>query len=139
MLIGVRLQVTNIGLFYLFSIVSSIAFFSLVLFLGAAFGNIGKTIAGVLLLIQFGGSSGIFPVALTPTFFQVMHAYLPMTYSINGLREIIAIGTDPIYLTEQFMVLSGLVVGSALLAWLTFWFLMKKHRTTFVEEEISIK
>lgn len=126
MLTVVGLKVTSVGQFYLFTIVSSLSFFAIAQFLATAFNNIGRAIGGLLLILQFGGSSGIFPVSLTPVFFQWIHALLPMSYSVNGLRQVISIGGDPIYLIQQTLILLCMGLTSMLLTWLTFHFLLKK-------------
>ena len=54
------------------------------------FGSLGKVIAVVLLILQIASSGGIYPAELQSTFFQVMRPYLPMTYAINALREVVA-------------------------------------------------
>ncbi|WP_157800154.1 YhgE/Pip domain-containing protein [Sporolactobacillus pectinivorans] len=135
---GVGLQVTNEGQFYFFSILASLSFFTLIQFLVTAFGNIGRAIAGLLLLVQFGGSSGIFPVSLTPAFFQWIHAFLPMTYSVNGLRQIISIGDDSTYLIRQVFILIGITVISMLLTWLTFNTLLKKGDSKVINDQRTL-
>ncbi|RYL95024.1 YhgE/Pip domain-containing protein [Sporolactobacillus sp. THM7-4] len=123
---GLGLEVTSVWRFYLFSIIVSLSFFALVQWLVTAFGNGGRMISGLLLLIQFGGSSGVFPVALTPVFFQWVHAILPMTYSVNGFRQIISIGKDDYYLLEQTVIMVMIMILSMGLSWLTFSVLKKR-------------
>jgi YhgE/Pip C-terminal domain len=126
MITVIGLSVTNVASFYFFAIVTSLSFFALTQFLATAFNNTGRAIGGILLVIQFGGSSGIFPVSLTPAFFQWIHALFPMTYSVNGLRQIIFVGNDLIYLTEQALILICIAVFSIVLTWLTYFLLLKK-------------
>lgn len=134
MLTIVGLKVTSIGDFYWFTIVSNLAFFAIAQFLATAFNNTGRAIGGVLLLLQFGGSSGIFPVSLTPAFFQWIHDLLPMSYSVNGLRQIISIGKDPLYLAQQTLILSGMGILAMLLTWLVFTRLL--HRQNVEEQRV---
>ena len=54
------------------------------------FGSLGKVISVVLLILQIASSGGIYPAELQSNFFQIIHPYLPMTYAINALREVIA-------------------------------------------------
>ncbi|HFI0426890.1 TPA: YhgE/Pip family protein [Streptococcus suis] len=44
----------------------------------------------ILLLLQLGSSAGTYPIELSPRFFQVIQPYLPMTYSVSGLRQTIS-------------------------------------------------
>ena len=71
----------------LFSILASIAFAVIVYTACSVFGNAGKVICIVLLVIQIGGSGGTFPIELTPKFFQSIHPFLPFTYAISLMRE----------------------------------------------------
>ena len=54
------------------------------------FGSLGKVIAVVVLILQIASSGGVYPAELQSSFFQIMRPYLPMTYAINALREVIA-------------------------------------------------
>ena len=54
------------------------------------FGSLGKIIAVVLLILQIASSGGIYPAELQSSFFQTIQPYLPMTYAIKVLREVIA-------------------------------------------------
>ncbi|CAM3131124.1 YhgE/Pip family protein [Sporolactobacillus spathodeae] len=137
MLTVVGLKVTSVSQFYFFTIMSSLSFFAIAQFLGTAFNNIGRAIGGLLLLLQFGGSSGIFPVSLTPIFFQWIHALLPMSYSVNGLRQVISIGGDPVYLLQQTLMLLCMGIISMLLTWLTFHLLLKKKSYLLNSEEMN--
>ncbi|MGL5346252.1 MAG: YhgE/Pip family protein [Peptostreptococcaceae bacterium] len=87
-LLGV--EVTNVSLFVGLSVFTSIVFTFIVYSLVSVFGNIGKAIAIVMLVIQVAGSGGTFPIEVTPQFFQNVNPLLPFTHAINGLREAIA-------------------------------------------------
>ena len=54
------------------------------------FGSLGKVIAVLALILQIAASGGIYPAELQSTFFQVIQPYLPMTYAIRALREVVA-------------------------------------------------
>ena len=57
--------------------------------LGAAFGTPGRVLALALLMLQLTSSGGTYPVPTTPTFFQVVHPFLPMTYVVEAMRHTI--------------------------------------------------
>ncbi|HEM4284887.1 TPA: YhgE/Pip domain-containing protein [Streptococcus suis] len=62
----------------------------------------------ILLLLQLGSSAGTYPIELSPRFFQVIQPYLPMTYSVSGLRQTISmIGNS----SHQVWMLSLFLVG----------------------------
>lgn len=68
----------------------SIIFTGIVYTLVSLFGNVGKSIGVVLLVLQLAGAGGTFPVQVTPQFFQRINSFLPFTYAIGGMREAIA-------------------------------------------------
>lgn len=70
--------------------VSSIVFVMLVYTLTVSFGDIGKAISVILLVLQIAGSGGTFPIDVVPEFFQKFYPFMPFTYSINAMRECIA-------------------------------------------------
>lgn len=55
-----------------------------------AFGNAGKALAVLLLVIQISGSGGAYPLELLPTWFQNISPFLPATYAIQALRAAVA-------------------------------------------------
>ncbi|HEM5196090.1 TPA: YhgE/Pip domain-containing protein [Streptococcus suis] len=62
----------------------------------------------IILLLQLGSSAGTYPIELSPRFFQVIQPYLPMTYSVSGLRQTISmIGNS----SHQVWMLSLFLVG----------------------------
>lgn len=57
---------------------------------GADLRYIGKALAVVLVILQIPGSSGTYPIEMTPVFFQRLHPLLPFSYGIGAMRECIA-------------------------------------------------
>ncbi|MGQ7445541.1 YhgE/Pip family protein [Streptococcus suis] len=62
----------------------------------------------ILLLLQLGSSAGTYPIELSPRFFQVIQPYLPMTYSVSGLRQTISMAGNS---SHQVWILSLFLVG----------------------------
>ncbi|MGG2016940.1 YhgE/Pip family protein [Bacillus sp. S10(2024)] len=73
--------------FVLFSMLIAGVFVCIVYSLVSVFGNIGKSMAIVLLVLQVAGSGGTFPIQMTPKFFQALYPFLPFTYAIRIIRE----------------------------------------------------
>ncbi|MFJ7839655.1 YhgE/Pip family protein [Lysinibacillus sphaericus] len=73
--------------FILFGLIISFVFITVVYTLVSVFGNVGKALAIVMLVLQIAGSGGTYPVELLPTFFQVINPFLPFTYAIGMMRE----------------------------------------------------
>ncbi|MED4461516.1 YhgE/Pip domain-containing protein [Metabacillus fastidiosus] len=74
-------------LFVLFAILISIVFMTIIYTFVSVFGNIGKALAIVLLVLQLSGSGATFPIQVAPSFFQLINPFLPFTYAISLLRE----------------------------------------------------
>ncbi|WP_324728583.1 YhgE/Pip domain-containing protein [Lysinibacillus fusiformis] len=73
--------------FILFGLLISIVFVTVVYTLVSVFGNVGKALAIVMLVLQIAGSGGTYPVELLPRFFQIINPFLPFTYAIEMMRE----------------------------------------------------
>ena len=73
--------------FVLFSLFISFVFVTIVYTLVTVFGNVGKALAIVMLVLQIAGSGGTYPVELLPEFFQFINPLLPFTYAIEMMRE----------------------------------------------------
>ncbi|MFJ8261744.1 YhgE/Pip family protein [Rummeliibacillus sp. NPDC094406] len=75
--------------FIVFCLFISLVFMSIVYTLVSVFGDVGKALSIVLLVLQLAGSGGTFPVVLLPKFFQILNPFLPFTYAISLAREAI--------------------------------------------------
>ncbi|PEN66834.1 phage infection protein [Bacillus wiedmannii] len=92
LLFGLGVEVQSMPYFILFSIVTSLAFIALIQCLVTAFGDAGRFIAIITLIIQLTTSAGTFPLELIPKFLQPFNAWLPMTYSVSGLKAVVSSG-----------------------------------------------
>jgi putative membrane protein len=75
------------GYFILFGILISTVFTFIVYTLVSVFGNVGKGASIILLVLQISGAGGVYPIQVTPSFFQLINPFLPFTYAISLLRE----------------------------------------------------
>lgn len=73
--------------FILFGLLISLVFMAIVYTLVSVFGDVGKAMAIVFLVLQLAGSGGTYPVVLLPKFFQTINPFLPFTYAIDLMRE----------------------------------------------------
>lgn len=62
----------------------------------------------IILLLQLGSSAGTYPIELSPRFFQIIQPYLPMTYSVSGLRQTISMVGNS---SHQTWMLSLFLIG----------------------------
>ncbi|EOO21539.1 YhgE/Pip domain-containing protein [Bacillus cereus] len=92
LLFGLGVEVQSIPYFILFSIVTSLAFIALIQCLVTAFGDAGRFIAILTLIIQLTTSAGTFPLELIPKYLQPFNAWLPMTYSVSGFKAVVSSG-----------------------------------------------
>lgn len=84
---ALKFQIDNVVAFYALGILASIVFMAIMQMIMVVFRMPGRIVAIVLLMLQITSSAGTFPVQMTPAFFRAVHPYLPMTYSIMGLRQ----------------------------------------------------
>ncbi|CAH2713655.1 hypothetical protein BACCIP111895_00791 [Neobacillus rhizosphaerae] len=73
--------------FILFALLISALFMLITYTLVSIFGNVGKGLAIVFLVLQISGAGGTFPIQVMPAFFQKLNPYLPFTYAISLMRE----------------------------------------------------
>lgn len=92
MLVVLKIDVQSVPLFILFTIITSLVFFSIIQFLVTALGNPGRFLVVILLIFQLTTSAGTFPLELIPNVLQGVHAMLPMSYSVAGLKAVISSG-----------------------------------------------
>ena len=71
-------------------IITSLAFMSMVTALTTWNSRIGAFFSLILLLLQLASSAGTYPLALTNDFFKGVNPWLPMSYSVSGLRQTIS-------------------------------------------------
>ncbi|MCI9273154.1 MAG: YhgE/Pip domain-containing protein [Clostridiales bacterium] len=85
-----NIQCENVPLFLLSAFVSSLVFTNIIYTLTISFGDVGKALAVILLVVQVAGAGGTFPIEVMPQFFQNVNPLLPFTHGINAMRETIA-------------------------------------------------
>lgn len=91
--------------YLLYGVYVSIIFTTIIYTTVSVFGNIGKALIMVLMVLQVSASGGTFPVQLLGSFFQHINPLLPFTYAIGGLRETVA-GIIPKILMKDALILA---------------------------------
>ena len=84
------IQCDNPLQFVLAGWVASLVFSNIVYTLTVSFGDIGKALAVVLLVMQVGGSGGTFPIETLPKFFQMLYPFLPFPHAIDAMHAAMA-------------------------------------------------
>jgi putative membrane protein len=121
------LTVDHVGLFYAFAIVFSITSMYFVMMLSMAFDNPGRFVAMIMLMLQLGGAGGTFPLEITNGFYNAIHPFLPMSYSVLGFRQAITSGIYSGSVANCFAFLIGFALLSLLLLWVAMQILQKRH------------
>ena len=85
-LLFLQVQVADPLLFMLCFWIAGLVFAFLIYALVAAFANLGKAVAVLLLIIQVTGCGGSFPLQLLPPFIQGLSPWLPATHVVNAMR-----------------------------------------------------
>lgn len=85
---GLRLQIDNVPGFYAVGFLTALVYAAVMQLLSAAFGFSGRFVAIILLMLQLTSSAGTFPIQTAPAFFQVVSPFLPMTYAVEALRQV---------------------------------------------------
>ena len=101
-----------------FLLLVAAAFLALIQAFNAVFGvAVGRVLTLAFLMFQLVSAGGIYPVETTAKPFQVIHPFDPMTYAVNGLRQLTVGGVDS-RLWIGIAVLTGLLLASlAASAW----------------------
>ncbi|MCI8340675.1 MAG: YhgE/Pip domain-containing protein [Eggerthellaceae bacterium] len=82
-----QVQVANPVLLMLCFWFAGLVFTFIIYALVAAFANLGKAIAVLLLIVQVTGCGGSFPLQILPGFVQAVSPWLPATHVVNAMRE----------------------------------------------------
>lgn len=102
---------TNALFYYASSALISVAFMSIIQCLIKNLGDIGKFLALIILVLQLAAAGGTFPVETIDKGFQGLHALLPMTYSIDLLRDCL-IKADGFGSSNHWIILILFTVGA---------------------------
>ncbi|MBP1994057.1 YhgE/Pip domain-containing protein [Paenibacillus eucommiae] len=130
------LEVKSIPLFMLFSIITSITFMMLIQFLVTTLQNPGRFIAIVILIFQLTSSAGTFPLELIPNWLQKVTPWLPMTYSVAGLKDVISSG-DYTSMWKHAAILGLFTIIFAAITLVYFVRLHSKSKPQQLELEVS--
>lgn len=82
-------QVKNPVLFWFAASLTSFTFILLIYALTLSFGDIGKALVVVMVVIQIAGSGGTYPIEILPEFYRRVYIFFPFPYAINAMRETI--------------------------------------------------
>ena len=84
-----KIQCLHPGLLYLTASLTAFTFSLLIYSLALSFGDVGKAVVVVIMVMQIAGSSGTFPIELLPEIYQKIYRFFPFPYAIDAMRECI--------------------------------------------------
>ncbi|TVY09762.1 YhgE/Pip domain-containing protein [Paenibacillus cremeus] len=100
---------------YGFAVLLGLAFTAILFMLISMLGSdVGRFVAIVILMLQLTSSSGSYPVELESKFFGFIHPMLPMTYAVEGFRQLISIGSSAV-IARDALILAGYGVAALVL------------------------
>lgn len=102
---------------FILIILTSLAFMSMVTALTTWNSRIGAFFSLILLLLQLASSAGTYPLALTNDFFRAINPWLPMSYSVSGLRQTISMTGNIHHQVIFLAVILALFTGLGMLAY----------------------
>ena len=104
-------------LMWLAAAVASLVFNLLIYALVLSFGNIGRAVVIVIMMLQIAGSSGTYPIEILPPIFAKIYKFFPFPYGINAVREAICglYHADYVIYLGQLLVFAVLALAIGLL------------------------
>ena len=102
---------------FILIILTSLVFMSMVTALTTWNSRIGAFFSLILLLLQLASSAGTYPLALTNDFFRAINPWLPMSYSVSGLRQTISMTGNIHHQVIFLVVILALFTGLGMLAY----------------------
>lgn len=97
------------------------AFMCIQYFFDILFGKVGSFLMLIFMVLQLTGSAGTYPIEISGHLAQVLHKWMPFTYSVNGFRAAIAAG-DTAGILFEVEVLAGIAIVFTILTILVFEF-----------------
>lgn len=109
---GIGLRPVHWAGMSLFMLLTTFAFLALQQMFIAVLGTAtGRVVSLVLLMLMLSSSGGTYPVETTPGFFQVLHPFMPASYVVDGLRQLIGGGIDGRF-WGSLLVMLAVLIGS---------------------------
>ncbi len=81
-----NVSVPNLAAFWLTLSLASVTFLLIILALTRAFGDVGKALALVFLILQLSSAGGILPIELSGDLFRDLSPWLPFTWVVRAFR-----------------------------------------------------
>ena len=109
-----KVQCLHPGAMYLTASLTAFTFSLLIYSMALSFGDVGKALVVVIMVMQIAGSSGTFPIELLPEIYQKIYRFFPFPYAIDAMRECIC-GMYGSYYGQQLAFLLLFAVAALLI------------------------
>lgn len=115
---------------FIFAIVVSAAFMTMIVFFNITLGKVGSFLVLVFMVLQLGGAAGTYPLETSSVFYKILHPFMPFSYSVEGFRHALSMSN---FLTIDMLVFIGIIVVFAILS-ILFYKYRKAHPHTKLEK-----
>jgi len=99
-----NVSVPNLAAFWLTLSLASVTFLLIIMALTRAFGDVGKALALVFLILQLSSSGGILPIELSGDLFRGLSPWLPFTWVVRAFRASLFGAYDNAWLAAWSMI-----------------------------------
>lgn len=127
-----KTYVMNPVYFVLFGMFISMIFITIIYSTVSVFGNVGKAICIIFLVLQVAASGGTFPVEVMSGFFKGINPFLPFKYAIEAMRGLVG-GIVPELIQRDIIMLVSVAAIFILIA-VFFKKIMNKRSEGFVKK-----
>lgn len=131
-------EVTNQFVYYGSCILISEAFLAIIMFLFFNFQDIGKFLSLIFLVLQLASCGGTFPIQTEPKVYQLIYPYMPMTYSVDLLRESF-VSINSSFLTKDILIMLAIIVVFNILIFITSFIKSKKQKNMVHNDSVNAK
>lgn len=126
------LRPDNVPMYFLFNIFMSFVFIAIIQSLVFLLGMAGRLLSIILLILQLTSCAGTFPLEVVPPLFKVLNPFMPFTYCVSALREVVS-GMDYAVFTKDVSILAIYLVVFLIIS------VVMKGRADKVQEKIKEK
>ena len=116
-----QIEIASHWRFYFAMLVWSLVSISIIGLLVMIFGNFGKFLGIVLLIVQLSSSGGTFPIETANNFYQTLYEFLPMAFVVSGFKDAIFGQAFNMEFSTIMYTLLATAAGAYLLVLLVLW------------------
>lgn len=132
-----QIEISSHWRFFLLNYVWSLLSITMIGALVTLFGNFGKFLSIILLIVQLSASGGTFPIETTNAIYQKLYEFLPMSYTVIGYRTAIFNQAFDHEFSTVIYVLLGMLAGAMLFILLLFFLKDKFPRYRALTSRLS--